>query len=430
MPYRVDVAVTIDTEAVAKRAAFATLVAYLLGLLVTALYLYQQDVPLPDPAAFKPRFIYTGAIVIVALIVGGYVPYLAWAVSRPSRRPDPSSPASSKTLPSVSFAKMIAMFVCYGFFEWIGYTVLLQRNQAYTDANSALTAIWLTLLATAIGLLVFGTFHVVPRTDELLLVSVAAAVGAGLLLWYLVLFSGSILPQVPDQYGGTEPKRAVLVFNQEGAQAAKALGITVKGSRSSPVAIIYQGDTFLALRLDGGAIVQVQRDTVSGAVMDSKAPFAQDIQTRDEGGHPGTGEPGDRLLLTFSEALDPASILSGWDGGRVGIALQGVATEGGGVKVSVWDSKRQRRVALGFVDFRFGVAGSVSRPAWANGSMVQRGATIELTLAEPVALGPPGAGAILFWTPSDAAMDPSGNHTIARTVQEKGDDNPDPRPEF
>ena len=49
--------------------------------------------------------------------------------------------------------------------------------------------------------------------------------------------------------------------------------------------------------------------------MDNTAPTATDVQTTNVGGGTnGKAETGDTITFTYSETLDPYSILAGWNG--------------------------------------------------------------------------------------------------------------------
>ncbi len=50
--------------------------------------------------------------------------------------------------------------------------------------------------------------------------------------------------------------------------------------------------------------------------LDNTVPTASDIQTANNGSIVGRAETGDTITYTFSEAMDPSSILSGWTGAR------------------------------------------------------------------------------------------------------------------
>ena len=50
-------------------------------------------------------------------------------------------------------------------------------------------------------------------------------------------------------------------------------------------------------------------------VADTGRPAAVDVQTTNVGGGtPGFAEPGDTIVFTFSEPINPGSVLAGWTG--------------------------------------------------------------------------------------------------------------------
>jgi len=46
-----------------------------------------------------------------------------------------------------------------------------------------------------------------------------------------------------------------------------------------------------------------------------------DVQTQDGGGTTGLAQTGDTISFTFSGTVDPASILSGWDGSAIAVTV-------------------------------------------------------------------------------------------------------------
>ena len=54
--------------------------------------------------------------------------------------------------------------------------------------------------------------------------------------------------------------------------------------------------------------------TVASRRIDNFIPSAVDVQTANGGATPGVIEPGDTMMLTYSEEIDPGSIIAGWDG--------------------------------------------------------------------------------------------------------------------
>lgn len=54
--------------------------------------------------------------------------------------------------------------------------------------------------------------------------------------------------------------------------------------------------------------------TVASRRVDNYVPSAVDVQTANGGATPGVIEVGDTITLTYSEQIDPSSIIAGWDG--------------------------------------------------------------------------------------------------------------------
>ena len=79
-------------------------------------------------------------------------------------------------------------------------------------------------------------------------------------------------------------------------------------------------------------------------------PTAVDVQsTNVSGGTVGHLDLGDTLTLTYSETIDPYSILAGWTGAATGVEV--TLTDGGGSNdtLQVWTASGSAQVPLGTV---------------------------------------------------------------------------------
>jgi hypothetical protein len=84
--------------------------------------------------------------------------------------------------------------------------------------------------------------------------------------------------------------------------------------------------SFTVTATDAGGLT----DTFTGSVtLDTTAPTARSIATTNHtGGVDGRAEQGDTAVVTFSETIDPNSIVDGWDG--AGRDVQAAIVDGGG----------------------------------------------------------------------------------------------------
>ncbi|MEO8425369.1 MAG: hypothetical protein ABI595_15845, partial [Actinomycetota bacterium] len=154
--------------------------------------------------------------------------------------------------------------------------------------------------------------------------------------------------------------------------------------------------------------------------VDNTAPTAFDIQTTNKvAGILGRAEIGDTITYTFSEAIDPNSILSGWTGGATSVTLH-LNNAGGGDTVTVFDSTNTFQLNLGTVDL--GRPGYTSaNVTFTSSTMSMSGSTITIVLGTASgATRTVGNTSNMDWTPSTAATDLAGNACTAATATESG----------
>jgi hypothetical protein len=152
-------------------------------------------------------------------------------------------------------------------------------------------------------------------------------------------------------------------------------------------------------------------------------PTGTDVKIANKvGGTVGKAELGDSITFSFSRAMDPNSILSGWTGTSTRVVVR-LADNGSNDMVQVWDAANTTRLALGQVltggdygnNVNFGVTGTIS-------TMVMSGSTITVTFgtASGTTSTHTDQKALLKWTPSASAKDLSGNAMSTSLVTESG----------
>jgi hypothetical protein len=155
---------------------------------------------------------------------------------------------------------------------------------------------------------------------------------------------------------------------------------------------------------------------LANRVVDNSGPTGVDIQTTNAGtsAHP---EPGDTIVYTFSEAMDPASILAGWTGSSTPVTVR--FTNGNPDVVTVWNSSNTVQTALG--NFNSGKKYVTASMSFTGSTMLMSGATVVVTLGTPTATTQtPHGNTTLKWTVSTAATDLAGNPLTAGTISETG----------
>ncbi len=163
--------------------------------------------------------------------------------------------------------------------------------------------------------------------------------------------------------------------------------------------------------------------------VDNTAPAGSNIQTANGGSIPGRPEQGDTVTFTYTEQIDPDSILSGWTGASTNVVVR--INDGSGPandSLQVWNASNGSQLPLGQVDLgrkdyvgtnrTFGASGTAS-------AMVQSGATITITLGTASGAGTTGANGTMSWTPSNSAYDRARNACSTAVATESGAADPE-----
>jgi len=144
------------------------------------------------------------------------------------------------------------------------------------------------------------------------------------------------------------------------------------------------------------------------------------LQTQPEAGSVLAEAPSE-VVLTFSEPIDPVSILAGWTGAATGVVAR--ITEGGAGNdvLTIRNTTNSAQLPLGAVDLARTDFVTATRDFGASSTaatMVQSGNAITITLGTPSGTTGTAAGAgAMVWTPVATATDVAGNAaaTTART---------------
>ena len=228
--------------------------------------------------------------------------------------------------------------------------------------------------------------------------------------------AGTSVPLVAGSYsaGGEsyDYRSAALVANAVLSEGAKPYSVTATDHASN-------GATLVGLSV----------------TVDNSAPSAADVQTANAGG--GTaGRPGagDTLTLSFSEPIDPATILGGWDGGATNVVVR--MTNGGLLGLGSDDVEIRNagnsaalplgRVDLGRSDYVTGLLGGETLSFGVGdtaSTMVMSGNDVTITLGSASgsgSAGTAGGNGTAAWTPVATPTDRAGNLSSLGTANESG----------
>lgn len=171
--------------------------------------------------------------------------------------------------------------------------------------------------------------------------------------------------------------------------------------------------------------------TTSGfsVAVDNVVPAGSDIQANNtSGGTPGRAEQGDTIVYTFTEQIEPESVLAGWAASPANVVLR-INNSGVNDLVQVWNASNTSQLPLGEINTQgdyvganvtFGASGTPS-------TMAQNGATITITLGTVSDASKIKTHSLdtQLWTPSSAATDRAGNPCSVSLVTKLGVDDSD-----
>jgi hypothetical protein len=162
-------------------------------------------------------------------------------------------------------------------------------------------------------------------------------------------------------------------------------------------------------------------------VIDNTAPAPSDIQTTNLGAIAGRPDINDRITYTFTEPMDPISVLAGWTGAQTNVVVRinnNAAATGGNDQVLIFNSANTTQLPLGSINLgrtdyvtanlTFGATSTTSK-------MTMSGNAITVTLGTQSAAGTTAATTgSMIWTPSATAYDRAANPSATTADTESG----------
>ncbi|HUC00914.1 MAG TPA: hypothetical protein VMS11_13920 [Solirubrobacterales bacterium] len=156
--------------------------------------------------------------------------------------------------------------------------------------------------------------------------------------------------------------------------------------------------------------------------VDNTAPTGADIQTTNGGAIAGRADAGDKVTFTFSEEIDPSTVLAGWTGASTAVVVR--LNNATNDTVTIFNATNATQLPLGTVslgrsdyttaNLTFGATGTAS-------TMVRSGNQIIITLGtQSAAATTAAATGTMSWTPSATVTDGAGNAMSTTAATESG----------
>jgi hypothetical protein len=120
-----------------------------------------------------------------------------------------------------------------------------------------------------------------------------------------------------------------------------------------------------------------------GATVDNTAPSAADVQSANaSGGTVGKAEAADTLTLTFSEPIEPESLVAGWDGSSTTVTLRIISAGASEDRAALYDAANTTQLQVGTI--RLGSSDyATATVSFTDSSMRIVGSSLVITLGTP-----------------------------------------------
>lgn len=176
------------------------------------------------------------------------------------------------------------------------------------------------------------------------------------------------------------------------------------------------------------AATNARIQTAFSVTVDNTPPTGVDIQTADGNGDPGQPGTGDVVTFTFSEPIEPTSILAGWSGGATSVTVR--IRDGGLLgddQLEIRNAANSATLPFGTIDLNSGgYAGGLlgGYAVWSNSTMTMSASQVTVTLGTHSGIGTGEGGCCpeMQWAVQSAFRDRADNNASTGTVTESGND--------
>jgi hypothetical protein len=220
-----------------------------------------------------------------------------------------------------------------------------------------------------------------------------------------------------------------------GTYAAGGVSYGYRSAELSATATVEGSKTYSVTATDKAG----NASTLNGsAIVDNAVPAAADVQTANGGTTVGRPEEKDSITFTFSEPIDPQSILASWTGASTNVVVRMVdngllGAALGSDELFVYNAANSEKLPFGAVSMGNGeyvtgaVGGTINFGAsGTKTTMTMTGNTVKIVFgtqgAEGILVGPATAanGASMIWTPVATPYDRAGNAMSTTPVTQTG----------
>lgn len=229
---------------------------------------------------------------------------------------------------------------------------------------------------------------------------------------------------------------ATAVTLTAGSFSAGGTGYGYRSANLTADAVLAEGSKVFTVTATDNAANAASLN--GSATVDNTAPKAADVQTTNAGTN-GLAEQNDTLIFTFSEPIEPESILAGWNGTATSVVVR-LADNGllglpaGNDTVQVFNAANTTVLPLGTVDLgrsdyvagllggsiRFGAIGTPSTMSISGNTLTVVLGTYNSTIIVDPGRGTAASAGTMVWTPTATPYDRAANAMSTSPATESG----------
>jgi hypothetical protein len=258
----------LNLESVAKLAGASILALYVLGLLAINGYLF--SIGSTDFSLVRPRFVYTGALIVTFALVYILIPVYFALYGRTH---------------SILAAVFLGLFGCTGAVIILTGVLVFTNSSATGDAIKTILNLYIVIILCGIlpGIMILVYMNIKDDWTPLKISRLAAVatVAIAAIITYSLAFMLWVFPKLPDQFGGGRPTRVQLLIKKDEVDGVRSLGLlfedmsqssiapsnkrsTITGAVTTPVDLMYEGSEAYVIRLAKNTFIRLDRDIVLG----------------------------------------------------------------------------------------------------------------------------------------------------------------------
>ncbi|MEH1839309.1 MAG: hypothetical protein V7L20_11175 [Nostoc sp.] len=263
-------------ETIVKIFTVLAVLCYLVGILTVNDYLYSLGIS--DFSSLKPRFIYTGVLVLFSIfsnLTFSIIVFMyRFKYKVESIKDLKFERISLRFLWQILFSSLVGSLffavVYFVLFSFLFHFDPPEPSSIKTTIKDIFEVwFWGSIVCVCPGIILFFNTSIINSQARFSILLFLGFLFIIVFSYYLTSFGYYVYPLIPEQYGGGKPKEVKIFFKEDISKEIEKIGINTQvNTDTQKIKLLFEGDKNYILKIEETKkkteIVQINKDDVRG----------------------------------------------------------------------------------------------------------------------------------------------------------------------